>query len=237
MNGKTKNCSWLEIHLYATALLFFLGHLVNFLFSPKPLNPFWNMISQYAASSYGGFLVTLGIVMFGLAEMHLALSFFFQKTHRWPWPVYLSSLLLVAGTIPMIMIGVYPTFRPDENRGTDFLGTVSAVLQPKNRPTLVEIANDHWHNVGSALAFPFLLIALFLIGYAFFKSVQFKGLGIWAMLMVPVICILLGMAYTSLPFNGSWQRLVFLFSLTWMIATARRLRLTGAVSRSNRLQG
>ena len=216
----------MEFYLNATALAFILGHLVNGIFSPKPMNPLWNMISQYAASDYGGILVTLGIVMFGFAEFLLGIYIISKKYHRHSWLSFTATLLLLIGSVPMILIGVYPTFKPNENPEGGILGKLGELIHHKisGNHTAIELTNNHLHNVNSMYAFSILLLAIFLLGVSFCKSAKFKRFGIIGIMLVPVIAALLWMAYHC-PYNGSWQRSAFIISYCWMIATGRCLTI------------
>ena len=225
---KKSTRSWFEVYLYATALAFILGHVANLIFSPKPLNPLWNMISQYAASDYGGRFVTLGIEMFGFAQLLLGITIISKNYHRQSWQSFTATILLFIGSLPMILIGVYPTFKPNENPESGILGKVGDLIFHKiaGNHTATELTNNHLHNVNSMYAFPILLLAIFLLRVSFCKSAKFKRFGIIGIMLVPVIAALLWMAYHC-PYNGTWQRSAFIISYCWMIAMGRCLNISG----------
>lgn len=231
MNANTKLVLlWsriLEMLLYVTGGAFLVGHVVNRLTSPKPLNPLWNRISPFAASGYGGNYVTAGILMFALC-----LLLFGAITHA----LYIRCFLARAGigcmaasSIPMALIGVYPTFTPNDGSKVR-RESMLTWLRHQLTPDLTEKMSDHTHNVSSAIAFTLLFAGILFLSVSFLKNREVRRLGQAGIIILPVMAIFLKMAYNGGFYNGSWQRMAFLLLFLWMLAGTRRLRERNVVA-------
>jgi hypothetical membrane protein len=210
----------LEMLLYFTGVAFLVGHVVNRLTSPKPLNPLWNRISPFAASSYGGNYVTAGILMFALC------IFLFGAITYVLYPRCLlaraGSCCMASSSLPMALIGVYPTFTPDDGSKSG-RESIPGWLTHQLTPGLTEKISDT-HNVSSAIGFTLLFAGILCLSVSFLKIRQVRRLGQAGIILLPVMAVFLKMTYNGGFYNGSWQRAAFLLLFLWLIAATRRLR-------------
>lgn len=203
----------LEWLLGLTVGTIFIGHVVNRLTSPVPLNPLWNRISGFAASGYGGNFVTAGIFIFalslvlfgGLVYVVLNSSILAKA----------GGLFIALGSAPMALIAVFPTYTPrGEIIATDDspLGWIASSLSRE----LTASMSDHLHNVSSAIAFAVVLAGIILVSIALLRTRRLRAGGRSGILLAPMLIIFLKMAYNGVSYNGTWQRTAFVLLLLWI---------------------
>jgi len=212
MNGRGRLSYFVEVMLYVTAGALVAGHVINRVSSPRPLDPLWNRISTFAASRYGGNYVTAGIGLFALCLLLFGILTWASVEQG--KLAKLGGVLIAMGSLPMLLVGVYPIYTPHEG---NFGGALIV-------HTTEEMRSNHLHYVASGVAFGLLLAGILLVSLSLLEGRRLKVLGWAGLILLPVTVELLGMTYRAHYYNGTWQRCAFLLPFAWMLTAARAMR-------------
>jgi len=135
-----------------------------------------------------------------------------------------GTICMAISSIPMAMIGVYPTFTPNEENISKWRQFQNWLIGHHSAQTLTENISNHLHNVSSLIAFTLLLVGIFIVSASFLKDVDLKRIGRTGMSIFPLMIILLIPTYIGSFYNGSWQRMAFLLPFFWILYSSRTLR-------------
>lgn len=160
-------------------------------------------ISELVLGRYG-FILTAAFVISGLTTLGLAIAVR-QVTVR-SWQSLLGSLLVATYGVGAILSALFPTDRIDRPADVESLSTTGSI------------------HVGVALAsFLCIIIAMFVLAWAFRRQAQWRSLVLWLVLLSASALSLL-FAQTQGPLVGLMQRLLVTAISLWLILVAFRIR-------------
>ena len=222
-------CSWtLEIVLYVTATSFLAGHLVNWLTSPKPLNPLWRQISEYAASTHGGQLIETTITLYAVSMfLYGVINVIRLRSNLISW---VGGIFMAIGSVPMLLVARFRTFTPFETN----MGWIETLKYKISccfwglHSAGENISNDN-HNKSIFAAAILFSVSLLLISISFLGSKKLNVLGKVGITIVPFFVGCYYLTSVGSFFPGLWQRLAFLMPFLWMLFATRSLRKDFAV--------
>jgi hypothetical protein len=209
-----------ELVLYLSVGAILIGHVINRLTSPEPLNPLWNRMSTFAASGYGGDEVTAGIFLFAFDI--LLFGILSWVTSGGGFIARAGGMIMAISSIPVAFIATFPISTP---RGETVAKRESFLrwLEHQWDPAMTERMSQHLHNVSLGFAFTLILAGMVLLNLAFLTAPRLRRVGQAGLLLTPILLFFLRMTYNAPYYNGTWQRAAFVCLILWIWFANRRL--------------
>jgi len=214
MNGTARGPLVIALH---TILALIVGLFVAAHFYPGTLNPIHDRISNYAAAAPWSGLITMCMVLLGLA--YLLIAFGMVRHLRHNTVTALAAIFLSIGGSQLFLVALFPISlkRYEQTLRDRITGeNVKHWMEQARAEHAQEI-----HNLTIGVAITCFVLALVMLAVGL-RDEHPSVRRLSALLAGPVV-LLFAMSNLHAAAPGLWQRLGFVLVLAWMALAGRRL--------------